>query len=126
MCILFVFYWSPQKASFFPILRLILPKKDTERDAHGIKRKRLGDLYVKALAINENSSTGRKLTGADVSTKGDFGDVVFNVMKDRQPEGTLTIYDVNECLNQLSAKSKGTYTIFKWKSEANIFFFGLR
>lgn len=96
-----------QKASFYPILRLILPSKDTERIAHGIRRKRLGDLFVKALAISENSSAGRKLTGADVSTKGDFGDVVFNVMKDRPKEGSLTIYDVNKCLDSLS-KSKGS------------------
>lgn len=98
-----------QKASFYPILRLILPSKDTERAAYGIKTKTLGNLYVKALAINKHSSDGRKLNGEDVPKKGDFADVVFDVMKDRQPQGTLTIYDVNKCLDSMSARTTGYY-----------------
>lgn len=73
----------------------------------------MGDLLVKALAISEHSSTGRLLTGAEVSPKGDFGDVVFNVMKDRKADGTLTIYEVNECLDILAAKTKGSACLYK-------------
>lgn len=100
-----------QKASLYPILRLILPTKDTERGAYHIQTKTLGNIYVKALAINKNSSAGRKLTGENDVASEDFGDVVFDVMKNRQTEGTLTVYDVNKCLDEMSTKRKGNYAI---------------
>lgn len=98
-----------QKASLYPILRLILPTKDTERGAYHIQTKTLGIIYCKALAINKNSSAGRKLAGENVAASEDFGDVVFDVMKNRQTEGTLTVYDVNKCLDEMSTKRKGNY-----------------
>lgn len=70
---------------------------------------------MKALAINKRSAAGQKLTGDranqdKAATSGDFGDVVYEVMRDRQPVETLTpltVYDVNKCLDQISIKSTG-------------------
>lgn len=83
-----------------PFLRLIIPKLDTERDSYGIQTKTLGRLYVKALAINEISNDGKKLLLHDGLKAGDYGDIVFDVMKRRSPEtGTLKVYDMNKYLD---------------------------
>lgn len=63
----------------------------------------LGKLYVKALAIDQQSEAGVKLTVRDGATSGDYADVVFDVMKERSPEkGTLTVFEVNKCLDLIS------------------------
>lgn len=70
---------------------------------------------MKALAINKHSAAGQKLAGErankdNAATSGDFGDVVYEVMRDRQLVETLTpltVYDVNKCLDQISIKSTG-------------------
>ncbi|XP_055298259.1 DNA ligase 4 [Sitodiplosis mosellana] len=95
---------GPQaNASFYPFLRIFLPEYDeTERGPYGIQTKKLGQLFVKALAINAKSDTAKKLTnlqGRDT----DYGDIVFEVMKSRSPEnGTLTVYEVNEYLDLIA------------------------
>lgn len=78
----------------------MIPKLDAERDSYGIQIKTLGRLYVKALAINENSVDAKKLLLEDGLKGCDYGEVVFNVMKRRSPEiGTLKVYDVNKSLD---------------------------
>lgn len=109
-----------QDTSLFPFLRLMIPKLDAERDAYGIQTKSLGRLYVKALAINENSDDAKKLLLHDGLSGGDYADVVHNVMKRRSPQiGTLKVYDVNRYLdlmgdhfrnNERSSMSFGNFT----------------
>lgn len=79
-----------------------MPDLDTERDSYGIKTKKLGNLYVRALAINSNSEDGKKLTLQTV-TGDDYGTVVYNVMKDRSPqESTLVVYEVDRYLELIA------------------------
>lgn len=94
-----------QNASIYPILRLFLPKWDTERDSYGIRTTTLGKLYVQALAINPKSDAGRKLLAQQGLTGkcDDFGDIVYEVMINRSPaEGSLSVYKVNEYLDLIS------------------------
>lgn len=81
---------------------MLIPKADKERESYGIRTKALGKLFVKALAINENSDDAKKLT-FEQHTDGNyanFGDVVFEVMKNRSAEkGTLRIVEVNKYLD---------------------------
>lgn len=79
-----------------------MPHLDTERDSYGIQIRTLGNLFVKALAINANSDDGKKLTLQTV-TGDDYGTVVYNVMKDRSPqEGTLVVYEVDRYLELIA------------------------
>lgn len=94
-----------QNASLYPILRLFLPKWDTERDSYGIRTTTLGKLFVKALAINPKSDAGQKLLAQQGMTGkcSDFGDIVFEVMSTRSPpEGSLTVFEVNGYLDLIS------------------------
>lgn len=95
-------YFLLQDLSAFPVLRLFMPDLDTERDSYGIKTKKLGSLFVKALAINSNSEDGKKLTLQTV-TGDDYGTVVYNVMKDRSPEkSSLVVYEVDRYLELIA------------------------
>lgn len=101
----------------------MIPKLDAERDSYGIQTKSLGRLYVKALAINENSADAKRLLLHDGLSGGDYADVVYSVMKRRSPEtGTLKVYNVNKYLdlmgdhfrnNERSSKATDTITVEK-------------
>ncbi|EDS30373.1 DNA ligase 4 [Culex quinquefasciatus] len=93
----------------FPVLRLLLPGADRERDSYGVRVKSLRDLYIKVLGISESSTEARKLSGYDEETGGggassseDFADRVFRLMQGRcPPEGSLTVWEVNERLDAI-------------------------
>lgn len=97
----------------------MIPKLDAERDSYGIQTKSLGRLYVKALAINENSADAKRLLLHDGLSGGDYADVVYSVMKRRSPEtGTHKVYNVNKYLDLMGdhfrnneRSSKATDTI---------------
>lgn len=96
--------------SFYPILRLLVPSYDIERPADGIKTKTMGKLFVRILAIDPNSEIAKRLTfrstapSAGGSGKRDYADIVYEVMKARaDPIETLTIFDVNQRLDNISA-----------------------
>lgn len=100
---------SSANASIYPILRLFLPKSDTERDSYGIRTTTLGKLYIKALAIHSDSLVAKKLTAQQGMTNNcvDFGDIVYEVMTGRSPDkGTLTVYEVNKYLDLISEHFK--------------------
>lgn len=95
-----------QNASFYPFLRLFVPKLDVQRGSYGIKTRTLGRLFVKAIAVNPDSDTARKLTHLEGQTA-DYGDIVYDVMKNRSPEeGTLTVYEVNKYLDLIATHFK--------------------
>lgn len=88
-------------ASFYPILRLLLPQSDIERESYGIKTKTLGKLFIKALAIGPTSDAAKKLT-FEVTSRNhtDFGDIVYDVMRKRSPnKGSLSVAQVNQYLD---------------------------
>lgn len=81
---------------------MLIPKCDKERESYGIRTKRLGELLIKVLGINKSSDDAKKLTFEQKTdgNSGNFGDVVYEVMKNRSAEkGTLTIVQVNEYLD---------------------------
>lgn len=95
-----------QVASFYPILRLLLPKSDNQRDSYGLRTNTLGKLFVKCLAINASSDDAKKLT-YEKKTSGDFGDIVYEVMKNRSPaKGTLSVAEVNRYLDLMAEHFK--------------------
>lgn len=105
--------------SSFPVLRLFIPGLDTERDSYGIKTKTLGNLFVKALAINSNSEDGKKLTLKTV-TGDDYGTVVYNVMKDRSPQrSTLMVYEVDHYLELIANHFKDNQRSSKYFNRFN-------
>uniref|UniRef100_A0A8D8A156 DNA ligase 4 n=1 Tax=Culex pipiens TaxID=7175 RepID=A0A8D8A156_CULPI len=97
------------RSSIFPVLRLLLPGADRERDSYGVRVKSLRDMYIKVLGISESSTEARKLSGYDDETGGggtssseDFADRVFRLMQGRcPPEGSLTVWEVNERLDAI-------------------------
>lgn len=65
----------------------------------------MGKLYVRVLAVDPNGDVAKKLTTIQGLSKHylDYADVVYDVMKNRcSNEGTLTVYDVNEHLNEIA------------------------
>lgn len=95
-----------QNVSFYPLLRLLVPSYDIERPADGIKTKTMGKLFVRILAIDPNGEIAKRLTlrSADGSGKRDYADIVYEIMKNRAVSiGTLTIFDVNQRLDNISA-----------------------
>lgn len=100
-------------------MRLFIPGLDTERDSYGIKTKTLGNLFVKALAINSNSEDGKKLTLKTV-TGDDYGTVVYNVMKDRSPQrSTLMVYEVDHYLELIANHFKDNQRSSKYFNRFN-------
>lgn len=79
-----------------------MPHKDAERGSYGIQIPTLGRLFVKALAVHAKSETALKLTNLKGVTA-DYGDIVYDVMKNRSPEtGKLTVYEVNKYLDLIA------------------------
>lgn len=101
---------------FFPALRLINPRNDRERGVYGLKEKIIAKLLIKIMKIDKNSRDGQNLlnwknahqTGADDSA-GSFPKRCYAALKDRHEileVGDMTIDEVNELLDNLSAASK--------------------
>lgn len=91
------------------MLRLLLPDRDRERPAYGIKTTTLGKLVVRILAIDAQSAVAKRLmrkddpAGPQNTEPSDYASVVYDVMKLRA--GTicrLTVFDVNEKLDSIA------------------------
>ncbi|RDD46321.1 DNA ligase 4 [Trichoplax sp. H2] len=99
---------SSTEDSFFSAMRLLLPQMDKERLAYGMKETALAKYYIDILSISKESPAAQKLMNyrAPAAAKqdaGDFASVAFFVLRTRCPEkGTLSIADVNECLDNIA------------------------
>lgn len=83
------------------MLRLIIPKKDVDRDRYGIQTYTFGQTYVRILGIQPKSDVAKRLT-AKCSSK-DYPNVVYDVMKNRCCDVCkLTVYDVNNHLDTIA------------------------
>lgn len=117
-------------SSFFPVLRLLLPALDAERDACGLQTTMLGKLLVRLLAVDAASDVGRRLMrrqhegggggGGDIEANdqrlqrgvsnvrqrpADYADIVYGVMRQRATVtagSAFTIAVVNERLDRIS------------------------
>ncbi|GBP90599.1 DNA ligase 4 [Eumeta japonica] len=87
--------------SFFPILRLLTPKLDRERDAYKLKEGKLRALILKVLGLHKDSPDGKKLLKSK-----DFAGVVYFVLKTRGcGSESLNIKDINDTLDKIVFKS---------------------
>lgn len=94
-----------QYSSIYPVLRLILPRYDRDRDSYGIQTYTLGQIYVRILGVHSESDVAKRLTVK--SSNKDYPYVVFEVMKNRCCQTCkLTVYDVNKHLDTIASCSK--------------------
>lgn len=115
----FISRWRTEVGDdFYPAMRLILPDKDRDRTVYGLKESNIGKLLVKLLKIDRNSEDGYnllhwKLPGQTFAARmaGDFPGRCYEVISKRPMRtevGDLTVADVNELLDKLSASSSET------------------
>ncbi|XP_050344738.1 DNA ligase 4-like isoform X1 [Nymphalis io] len=97
-----------KEATFFPILRLLLPQCERDRNPYNLKEKKLGNLLVKVLSLNPKSLDAQKIinfSSVHTSTQeSDFASVAYFVLKNRfvQMSSILTIADINEMLDNIA------------------------
>ncbi|KAF5865704.1 DNA ligase (ATP) [Aspergillus alliaceus] len=113
----FISRWRKEVGDdIYPAFRLILPDKDRDRAMYGIKEKAIGKLLIKIMKIDKNSEDALnllnwKLPGQTTASSmaGDFAGRCYGVISKRPMRtevGDMTIEEVNEKLDQLSAASK--------------------
>ena len=98
--------WLNEDKDVYPLMRLIVPKLDKEREYYGMKESKIADIYIDLLALSKKSSDAVSLKQwAKSSRKNvtDFADVAFQVIKDRSTvdKSSLTIKEVNGILDSL-------------------------
>ncbi|XP_071791788.1 DNA ligase 4-like [Asterias amurensis] len=98
------------KDNFYPVMRLLLPQLERERIAYGIKEHTLAKLYIDILGLGKESQDAKKLINYRAPTAkqeaGDFASVAYFVLRNRCPEkGSLTIQDVNTCLDAIAGSN---------------------
>ncbi|XP_041359150.1 DNA ligase 4-like [Gigantopelta aegis] len=97
--------------SFYPAMRLLLPHLDKERLAYGIKEHMLAKLMIEVLCLGKDSPDATRLLNYKSpknarADAGDFASVAYFVLKNRCPEkGTLTIEEVNSCLDSIATNN---------------------
>ena len=112
----FISRWRKEVGDdIYPAFRLILPDKDRDRAMYGIKEKVIGKMLVKIMKINKESEDAQnllnwKLPGqSSVRMAGDFAGRCYDVLSKRPMRtepGDMSIEEVNERLDKLSAASK--------------------
>lgn len=119
------FFGAYSDDDFFPLMRLLLPQLDKERQTYGMKESVLAKLYVQILGISPESDDGKRLIhwrrpnggtrGAQTAEAGDFGTAVYESLKKRCPEkGDMSVFDINAALDSLNAaadKNEKTQTL---------------
>ncbi|XP_050487709.1 DNA ligase 4 isoform X2 [Bombus huntii] len=102
--------------SLFPILRLILPDLEREREAYNLKEKSLADIYISIFCFGKNSKDAIKLkqyktpTAKNI-TRCNFADKAYWVLQNRfQREGShISIEQINFILDNLSLRRNETF-----------------
>ncbi|TNY23188.1 ATP dependent DNA ligase domain-containing protein [Rhodotorula diobovata] len=99
----------------YPVIRLMLPERDTRRRTYNLKEQKLAKALIAALDIPPNNSTALKLLNWKVPTAkdpgaGEFASVAMEVIKSRslviRRVSDTSIDSINEILDQL-AHTKG-------------------
>ncbi|PGG97506.1 DNA ligase 4 [Helicocarpus griseus UAMH5409] len=113
----FISRWRKEVGDdIFPAFRLIVPDKDRDRAMYGLKEKAIGKLLVKVMKIDKNSEDGFsllnwKVPGQSFASRmaGDFAGRCYEVISKRPMRtevGNMSIEEVNDKLDELSAASK--------------------
>ncbi|GAA5965465.1 hypothetical protein JCM3765_003291 [Sporobolomyces pararoseus] len=101
----------------YPVIRLLLPERDTRRRTYNLKEQKLAKAIVTALDLPPESADARKLINWKVPTKedeaaGEFATVAEKVILSRSSVitkfGSLSVDGVNDILDEIS---KTTATI---------------
>ncbi|XP_026739179.1 DNA ligase 4-like isoform X1 [Trichoplusia ni] len=101
-----------KNASFYPILRLLLPEDDRERNAYNLAESKLGVLLVKVLSLCKNSRDAQKLLNhrsVSTSQDNDFAGVASLVLKSRLTSvaSNFTVGDINSILDKIANAEVG-------------------
>lgn len=114
-------FFSAYKAeNYFPLIRLLLPQLDKDRQTYGLKETMLGKYYVEILNIAPTSEDATRLlnwrkparTAQGNMEGGDFGTAVYQSLQNRCIEkGTATIGEINDFLDKLNAVTDKTVVI---------------
>ncbi|KAL8628723.1 hypothetical protein Q9189_005584 [Teloschistes chrysophthalmus] len=113
----FIAKWRSEVGNdLYPAFRLILPEKDRDRAMYGLKEKTIGKLLIRVMKINKDSEDGYSLLnwkqpGQSVASRmaGDFAGRCYEVIAKRPIRtrvGNMTIDEVNDLLDKLSAAQK--------------------
>ncbi|GAA5981421.1 hypothetical protein JCM10908_004104 [Rhodotorula pacifica] len=95
----------------YPVVRLMLPERDTRRRTYNLKEQKLAKALVEALDLPRNSTAAIKLEHWKTPTKddpgaGEFASVAYDVIKSRSTVTTsrsdTTIDSINDVLDKLS------------------------
>jgi DNA ligase 4 len=99
----------------FPLIRLLLPQFDRERQAYGLKEVMLAKAYIKILGISKDSDDAQRMLNWRKPTKssgtdregGDFAHSVYKALETRhQGKGDLSVDDVNYYLDMLNTATE--------------------
>eukprot|EP00026_Physarum_polycephalum_P001548 Phypoly_transcript_01550.p1 GENE.Phypoly_transcript_01550~~Phypoly_transcript_01550.p1 ORF type:complete len:948 (+),score=159.21 Phypoly_transcript_01550:87-2930(+) len=120
--ILQTFFSHYEDDNYFPVMRLLLPQLDKERQTYGMKETNLGKYYVQILNIAETSADAKRLLHwrkptADTDSAGDFGNAVYLSLKSRcKDKGYLTVAQINKALDELNVAldRKDKAKVLKW------------
>eukprot|EP00697_Spironema_sp_BW2_P013154 gnl/Spiro4/3110_TR1510_c0_g1_i1.p1 gnl/Spiro4/3110_TR1510_c0_g1~~gnl/Spiro4/3110_TR1510_c0_g1_i1.p1 ORF type:complete len:957 (-),score=239.75 gnl/Spiro4/3110_TR1510_c0_g1_i1:47-2917(-) len=109
-------YWNSYHTDdYFPLMRLLLPELDKERQSYALKESTLAKMYVKILSLPDADadrltkwrlpSSARRM-GGHAANAGDFPVILEQVLENRcgrAGHDSLTIGQVNDKLNELNA-----------------------
>ncbi|XP_043526731.1 DNA ligase 4 [Frieseomelitta varia] len=105
--------FATMNVSLYPILRLILPDLERERDAYNLKEKSLADLYIRVFCLGKDSKDANKLKQYKIPTAKniagrDFAEKAYWILQNRFPResSNFTIERINLFLDDLSSKNK--------------------
>ncbi|GEM06078.1 DNA ligase [Rhodotorula toruloides] len=115
----FISHWRAEVGpDLYPLIRLMLPERDTRRRTYNLKEQKLAKAIIQALDLPQRNSAALKLINWKVPTKedpgaGEFAAVAYDVIKSRSTVirhvSDVTIDEINETLDGLS-QTRGTTT----------------
>ncbi|PRQ77013.1 ATP dependent DNA ligase domain-domain containing protein [Rhodotorula toruloides] len=113
----FISHWRAEIGpDLYPLIRLMLPERDTRRRTYNLKEQKLAKAIIQALDLPQKTSVALKLINWKVPTKedpgaGEFAAVAYDVIKSRstviRAVSDVTIDEINETLDELS-HTRGT------------------
>lgn len=99
--------------SLYPIVRLLLPQADSERESYGVKEARLGRIYCKMLAIDKRVpdcdwvlNYADPARARDGVKAGDISAIIEEIMKyrtDHRGKESYTVAEINQMLDEFAA-----------------------
>jgi DNA ligase 4 len=100
-------YAKWQDDDVFPLMRLLLPQLDRERQTYGVKETVIARTYVDILGLAPGGKDAQRVINwrrpTDQGQAGDFATMVFLTVNTRvRSQPTLSIYGVNLLLDRLN------------------------